>query len=115
MAETSEVFRVGLLGHGTVGGAFASLLTDRADAVAATVGLRPEISGVLTRSGGDFDEILAGSDLIVELIGGIEPARSSSSRANAAPTVPWPSRPTRNVSDVSAMQLLVGLAAHHHA
>ena len=26
MAETSEVFRVGLLGHGTVGGAFATLL-----------------------------------------------------------------------------------------
>ena len=38
-------------------------------------GLRPELSGVLTRSSGSFDEILEGSDLIVELIGGIEPAR----------------------------------------
>src|SRR5690242_12584951 len=36
------------------------------------------------------------------------PARSPSSASNAAPTVPWPSRPTLN--DVSAMQLLVGLA-----
>ena len=41
MAETSEVFRVGLLGHGTVGGAFATLLEERAGAVAATTGLRP--------------------------------------------------------------------------
>ena len=30
---------------------------------------------MLTRSRGDFDEILDGADLIVELIGGIEPAR----------------------------------------
>src|SRR6478736_7640507 len=37
--------------------------------------MRPELSGVLTRSRGDFGEILANSDLIVELIGGIEPAR----------------------------------------
>ncbi|MBA2517231.1 MAG: homoserine dehydrogenase [Solirubrobacterales bacterium] len=69
-------FRVGLLGHGTVGAAFESLLAERADAVAATVGLRPELSGVLTRSRGDFDELLETSDLIVELMGGIEPARS---------------------------------------
>ncbi|HEX8105630.1 MAG TPA: homoserine dehydrogenase [Solirubrobacteraceae bacterium] len=68
-------FRVGLLGHGTVGAAFARLLPERADAIAATTGARPEISGVLTRSRGDFREILDGSDLIVELMGGLEPAR----------------------------------------
>ena len=33
------------------------------------------ICGVLTRTRGDFQEILAGADLIVEVIGGIEPAR----------------------------------------
>ncbi len=33
------------------------------------------ISGVLTRSRGRFEEILAESDLIVEVMGGIEPAR----------------------------------------
>jgi homoserine dehydrogenase len=44
--------------------------------VARLTGLRPEISGVLTRSrGGSFEELLERSDLIVELIGGIEPAR----------------------------------------
>ncbi|MBA2513527.1 MAG: homoserine dehydrogenase [Solirubrobacterales bacterium] len=69
-------FRIGLLGHGTVGAAFESLLAERTGAVAATVGLRPELAGVLTRSRGDFEEILEGSDLIVELMGGIEPARS---------------------------------------
>ena len=84
MAETSEPYRVGLLGHGTVGGAFASLLAERAGAVAATPGLRPELSGVLTRSRGDFEEILEGSDLVVELMGGIEPAREYVLRAMRA-------------------------------
>ena len=72
----AETFRVGLLGHGTVGSAFAELLGERADAIVPITGLRPEISGVLTRSRGDFDAILEGSDLIVELMGGIEPART---------------------------------------
>jgi homoserine dehydrogenase len=82
---TSEPsFRVGLLGHGTVGAAFAELLPQRAEAVAAVTGLRPQISGVLTRSTGAFDAILADSDLIVELIGGIEPARDYVLRAMRA-------------------------------
>jgi homoserine dehydrogenase len=77
-------FRVGLLGHGTVGSAFHELLLERADAIAEEIGMRPEISGVLTRSQGDFDEILEGSDLIVELIGGIEPAKTYVLRAMEA-------------------------------
>src|SRR3954447_18197559 len=44
--------------------------------------------------------------------GTMAPARSSSRRANAEPTVPWPSRPTLNVSGT---QVLVGLAAHDAA
>jgi homoserine dehydrogenase len=68
-------FKVGLLGHGTVGAAFAELLEARADAIVPVTGLRPELSGVLTRSRGDFGEILEGSDLIVEVMGGLEPAR----------------------------------------
>ncbi len=67
--------RIGLLGHGTVGGAFDELLTERAGAVEAQTGRRVEIGGILTRERGDFDEILEGSDLIVELIGGTDPAR----------------------------------------
>jgi homoserine dehydrogenase len=80
----SDVFRIGLLGHGTVGGAFAQLLPERARQVENVTGLRPEISGVLTRSRGDFEEILGSSDLIVELIGGLEPARDYVLRAMAA-------------------------------
>jgi homoserine dehydrogenase len=78
---TPEPFRIGLLGHGTVGSAFAQLLGERAGAIEAQVGLRPELAGVLTRSRGDFDDILERSDLIVELIGGIEPAREYVLRA----------------------------------
>jgi homoserine dehydrogenase len=77
-------FSVGLLGHGTVGSAFQKLLEERADAVEASTGLRPELSGVLTRSRGDFDDILERSDLIVELIGGVDPARDFILRAIAA-------------------------------
>jgi homoserine dehydrogenase len=79
-----ETYRVGLLGHGTVGAAFEQLLAERADAVEHITGRKPEVTGVLTRSRGDFEEILAGSDLIVELIGGIEPARDYVLRAMKA-------------------------------
>src|SRR4051812_11140299 len=80
----SVTFRVGLLGHGTVGSALHQLLDERAGAIEATTGQRPEISGVLTRSRGDFDDILERSDLVVELIGGTEPARDYILRAMQA-------------------------------
>jgi homoserine dehydrogenase len=68
---------VGLLGHGTVGAAFAALLSERGEQIEALTGRRPVLSGgVLTRSGGEFEQILARSQLIVELMGGIEPART---------------------------------------
>jgi homoserine dehydrogenase len=47
-------------------------------------GLQPELSGVLTRGRGSFEDILERSDLIVELIGGIEPAREYVLRAMSA-------------------------------
>jgi homoserine dehydrogenase len=77
----SEPFKIGLLGHGTVGSAFAVLLSERADRIELLTGRRPELAGVLTRSGGEFDEILQRSELIVELIGGIDPARGYVTRA----------------------------------
>src|SRR5919106_3829352 len=80
----SEPFRVGLLGHGTVGAAFATLLEERADEVAAVTGLRPELSGVLTRSRGAFDDILERSELIVEVMGGLDPTRDYVLRAMGA-------------------------------
>jgi homoserine dehydrogenase len=67
--------RIGLLGRGTVGGAFVKLLEDRAPAVGSATAAKVEISGVLTTSEGDFEEILAGSDVIVELMGGVTTAR----------------------------------------
>ncbi len=73
--DPSKPIRIGLLGRGTVGAAFAELLDERADAVEAATGRRPEVSGVLTRSEGDFGAILENSDLIVELMGGTDPAR----------------------------------------
>lgn len=82
--STPEPFRIGLLGRGTVGGAFAQLLEQRADHVANVTGLRPEIVGVLRRAEGDFDDILSRSDLVVELMGGLEPARDYVLRAMRA-------------------------------
>jgi homoserine dehydrogenase len=71
----TEPFRIGLLGLGTVGAAFAALLEDRAGEIERFNGRRPQLCGVLTRTRGDFKEILDEADLLVELIGGIEPAR----------------------------------------
>ena len=81
---SSSPFKIGLLGFGTVGSAFASLLEERSESVAALTGLEPTICGVLTRSRGSFEEILGSCDLLVELIGGIEPAREYLLRAMAA-------------------------------
>ena len=80
----SETYRVGLLGHGTVGAAFETLLTERAEDIAHITGFQPAVSGVLTRSRGNFEELLNSSDLIVELIGGLEPARDYVLRAMRA-------------------------------
>jgi homoserine dehydrogenase len=67
--------RIGLLGRGTVGGAFAELIEQRADAVQEATGRRPEIGGVLTSREGDGERIIEDADLVVELIGGTDPAR----------------------------------------
>jgi homoserine dehydrogenase len=77
-------FRVGLLGHGTVGSAFAQLLPRHAERIELITGLRPELAGVVTRSDGAFEEVLERSELIVELIGGVEPARDYLLRAMRA-------------------------------
>jgi len=76
-----RVTRIGLLGLGTVGSAFHRLVSERAAAVEAAAGARPEISGVLRRNEGEFESILADADLIVEVIGGIDPARDYVLRA----------------------------------
>jgi homoserine dehydrogenase len=77
----AETVNVGILGKGTVGGAFRELLEERAEMVEEVSGRRPEVTGVLSSDQGDFDEILAASDIVVELIGGTDPARDYVTRA----------------------------------
>jgi homoserine dehydrogenase len=84
VTSASPEFRVGVLGQGTVGAAFTELLPRHAERIELVTGLRPVLSGVLSRRSGTFEQILASSDLIVELIGGIEPARDYVLRAMRA-------------------------------
>jgi len=81
---SASPYPIGLLGHGTVGGAFDELLEERAAEIERFNGRRPVISGVLTRGRGRFEDVLDGADLLVELIGGIEPAREYLLRAMRA-------------------------------
>src|ERR1700730_11017351 len=71
----SRPVRIGLLGRGTVGAAFADLLEQRADAVEEATGRRPEIAGVLTRKEGGDERIIQESDLVVEMMVEPDPAR----------------------------------------
>jgi homoserine dehydrogenase len=77
----AETVNVGILGKGTVGGAFRALLEERAEMVEEVSGRRPRVSGVMSSREGDFDQILADSEIIVELIGGTDPALDYVTRA----------------------------------
>ncbi|GAA4989171.1 homoserine dehydrogenase [Kineococcus glutinatus] len=91
-----EPLRVALLGCGVVGGEVARLLTSQAGELAARVGAPLELVGVAVRRAGrergelgfdagllttDADELVTRADVVVEVIGGIEPARSLVLRA----------------------------------
>ena len=83
--------RVGLLGCGTVGGSLVELIREQGDAIADRTGLRLEIARVAVRNtakqrGVEVDPAVLTNDapsvvedpavdVVVELIGGIEPAR----------------------------------------
>ncbi|MEI7779543.1 MAG: homoserine dehydrogenase [Actinomycetes bacterium] len=81
---------VALLGAGTVGTQVARLLSENADDLLARVGARIELIGVGVRDGSkvrdgidpslvttDLDELVSrGADIVVEVMGGIEPART---------------------------------------
>ncbi|WP_338033637.1 homoserine dehydrogenase [Intrasporangium chromatireducens] len=88
--------RVALLGCGVVGSAVARLLTEHADDMRARVGAPLEIVGIAVRRAGrdrsatgvdaalfttDADDLVTRADVVVEVIGGIEPARSLILRA----------------------------------
>ncbi len=69
------------MGRGTVGNAFHELVGERGAEIEAVAGRRPEIIGVLRRSEGEFDDLLERSEIVVEVIGGTDPARDYVLRA----------------------------------
>jgi homoserine dehydrogenase len=87
----ARTLKVGMLGCGTVGSGVAQLLSEHADDLAARVGARLELAAVgvrdLTKSRAYVDQSIITNDLeglvnrtdidlIIEVMGGIEPARS---------------------------------------
>jgi homoserine dehydrogenase len=86
----SDALKVALLGCGTVGGAVLRLLSEQSDDLAARIGRRIEVAGVAVRRPDRHPEVPADLlttdalglvtrpdvDLVVEVIGGIEPART---------------------------------------
>jgi len=87
----SEVLKVALLGCGSVGSQVVRLLTEQADDLEARVGARLELAGVAVRRPDAKRDIevpagllttdaaslvTSGVDVVIEVIGGIEPARS---------------------------------------
>jgi homoserine dehydrogenase len=98
-SRIDQPIRVAVLGAGNVGGALVSLLLTEGDAIAARSGVRFEVVGVAvgdvgrTRPGvpqhlltGDAKGLVsqADVDLVVELIGGLNPARELVETALAA-------------------------------
>ncbi|WP_181043741.1 homoserine dehydrogenase [Actinokineospora auranticolor] len=87
---TAKPIRVALLGCGTVGTQIVRLLTEQADELAARVGTRVELVGIAVRRPNKHREVPAellttdaaglvaspDVDVVVEVIGGIEPTRT---------------------------------------
>jgi homoserine dehydrogenase len=87
--DGDSTVRVGVLGYGNVGAAVVSLIAENGDTIAARTGLRLDVTRVAVR---DLDQARAGFptftddaaavvvdpdvDLVVEVIGGLEPAKA---------------------------------------
>ena len=83
--------RVALLGAGAVGSQVAALLRQHADELADRAGARLELVGIAVRNPDaprdadlprelfttDAETLILGADIVIELMGGIEPARTS--------------------------------------
>jgi homoserine dehydrogenase len=89
--EGRDPLRVALLGCGVVGSSVARMLTEHADDLAARVGRPLELVGIAVRRPGkdrsglpvdpalftaDAESIVTRADIVIEVIGGIEPAKS---------------------------------------
>ncbi|HAJ17121.1 MAG TPA: homoserine dehydrogenase, partial [Microbacterium sp.] len=83
--------RVALLGAGAVGSQVAALLRQHADELADRAGARLELVGIAVRNPDaprdadlprelfttDAETLILGADIVIELMGGIEPARTN--------------------------------------
>lgn len=90
MQSAYRPIRVALLGAGSVGSQVARLLLENKDELARRVGAQLELSGIAVRDIGakrdaelpkelfteDAESLIIASDIVIELIGGIEPAKS---------------------------------------
>lgn len=94
--KTRQPLRLALLGCGVVGSSVARLLVEQSEDLAARVGRPIELVGIAVRRPGrdrsdigvdpalfttDADELVTRADIVVEVIGGIERARSLILRA----------------------------------
>jgi homoserine dehydrogenase len=94
--EPGAPVRVALLGCGVVGSAVATKLVENGDDLAARVGAPLELVGIAVRRPGrprpdvpvdpslftaDADELVTRADVVIEVIGGIDPARGLIMRA----------------------------------
>ncbi|WP_038469113.1 homoserine dehydrogenase [Arthrobacter sp. PAMC 25486] len=85
-----KTLKVALLGAGNVGSQVARILLDDADALAARTGARLELVGIAVRNVDaprevalprelfttDASALVRGADIVIELIGGLEPAKT---------------------------------------
>lgn len=89
-----EALKIGLLGAGTVGSQVARIIIDLAEELEQRVGCRLEINGIGVRDldkqrpgidpsliTTDLQRVVDGADLVVEVMGGLEPAESLVRRA----------------------------------
>ena len=90
MQTAYRPIRVALLGAGSVGSQVARLLIENRDELAQRVGADVELAGVLVRDPkskrdtvipsqlftSDAETLILGSDIVIELLGGIEPAKT---------------------------------------
>ncbi|MBP3034731.1 homoserine dehydrogenase [Arthrobacter sp. zg-ZUI100] len=85
-----KTLKVALLGCGNVGSQVARILIDDADALASRTGARLELTGIAVRNPDaprdtdlpkdlfttDAEKLVEDADIVIELMGGLEPARS---------------------------------------
>ncbi|MFC8303110.1 homoserine dehydrogenase [Specibacter sp. NPDC057265] len=89
-SANTKTLRVALLGAGNVGSQVARILLDDAEGLAARTGARLELLGIAVRNVDaprevaipqelfttDASALVRGADIVIELMGGLEPARS---------------------------------------